>query len=335
MARVSLLFRTDVHVADRSPSSWKGDYTAEVLNSLEQIGLIADDHSVQAVLDGGDFFHVKTASRNSHGLIIQVAKIHAKYPCKVFCVEGNHDVSGNNLDTIEQQPLGVLYEAKVFYHLREEVFSDEDVEVRVVGVPYSPDRTLDELRSIQKRKRPISGGRREKLVAVVHALAGKNPPAHVEEFFGEPVFRYEDLITPDGPDVWCFGHWHQDQGIEEIDGRWFVNQGAVSRGALVRENLERTPKVAIIRVCDEDLSVLSVPLKVAPSSEVFDLERKERRDQEAKVIDQFVSVLGESVDFDPSVGIEENVQKLSFAADVRSLAVDYLTQAREQKKGRR
>lgn len=328
MARLAFLFRTDVHAADRSPSSWKGDYPAEIFSNLEQIGALAKAHKCQAVLDGGDFFHVKAANRNSHSLIVRITKIHSAYPCEVWCIEGNHDISGNNLGTIEQQPLGVLYESKVFRHLREEVFEDDELRVRVVGVPYDPDLTLDRLRAIQKQPGDTH------LIAIVHALAGKNPPAHVEDFFGEPVFKYESLVTDSGPDVWCFGHWHRDQGIEEIGGKYFVNQGSVSRGALVRENLERTPKVALIE-CSDEVKVTPIPLSVLPATEVFDVEKKERRDREVEIIDQFVSAIGDSVEFDPTVDVEDNIQKLNheFASDVRETALDYLTRARE-KKGR-
>lgn len=324
MSRLSFLFRTDVHAADKGPDSWKGDYPGEIWANLEQIGELARQHQATAVLDGGDFFHVKAPTRNSHGLVSKVARIHADYPCPVFCVEGNHDMAYNNLDTIERQPLGVLYDTGVFRLLRQEVFETEGCRVRIVGVPFVPDRGLDYLRSLKKQPGD------DKLIAIVHALAGKNPPAHVEDFFGEPVFRYGDLIFDDGPDVWCFGHWHKDQGIELMDGRWFVNQGAVSRGALVRENLERNPKVALIVVDGPDLNVTSIPLKVAPASEVFDLARKDRRDKEGEIIERFVRRLEEDIKFDASASIEESVQGLAFAPEVRSLALRYLERAREK-----
>lgn len=324
MNRLAFLFRTDVHAADKSPDSWKGDYPSEIWSNLEQIGELAKLHRAAAVLDGGDFFHVKAPTRNSHGLVAKVSRIHAGYPCPTYSIEGNHDIAYNNLDTIERQPLGVLYEAGVFRHLREEEFVDGDCRVRVVGVPYVPDRGLEYLRSLKKKPGDT------RLIAIVHALAGSNPPAHVEDFFGEPVFRYGDLLFDDGPDVWCFGHWHKDQGIELIEGRWFVNQGAVSRGALVRENLERTPKVALITVAGSDLNVDSIPLKVAPAKEVFDLDRKERRDKEGEIIERFVRRLEEDAKFDPAASIETSVQSLEFAPEVRSLALQYLERAREK-----
>lgn len=321
---LSFIFRTDVHVSDRSPASWKGDYPAEIWSNLEQIGELAKKYKATAVLDGGDYFHVKAPTRNSHSLVVKTAEIHAMYPCPTYCVEGNHDIAYNNLDTIEKQPLGVLYASGVFKHLREVVFKEGSLQVRVVGVPYSPFRTLEELRAIQKQPGDTH------LIAIVHALASKNPPAHVEDFFNEPVFKYQDLVTPNGPDVYCFGHWHRDQGIEEVEGVRFVNQGAVSRGALVRENLDRIPKVALIECSKEGISVGSIPLKVAPASEVFDIVRKERAEAETRSIDQFVERLQSDIKLNTAANIETTISGLSFASEVRDMALNYLAQARSK-----
>jgi len=194
---MKLLFRTDCHVSDRSPLSWKGDYQAEVWDLLTQVGHIAEEQAVEAVLDGGDYFHVKAATRNSHALVARTASLHAGYPCPVYHVEGNHDMAHNNLDTVDRQPIGVLYEAGVFKKLRDVTFGEGPECVRVVGFPYAPNRTLDELRQAHKKDG-------EHLVAIVHQLAAENPPTRVEEFFGEPVFRYRDLVYEGGPDAWCF-----------------------------------------------------------------------------------------------------------------------------------
>lgn len=318
MPRLSFLCRTDTHVCDRSPGSWKGDYPAEIWSNLEQIGQLAKQHEVTAVLDGGDYFHVKAASKNPHALVAKSAKIHQAYPCPTWCIEGNHDVQFNNLETLDRQPLGVLYAANVFQHLREQVFKDGSVQTRVVGVPYSPVRTLADLRSIQKKPGDTF------LVAVVHALAGKNPPPEVEDFFHEPVFRYGDLVTPNGPDCWIFGHWHRDQGIEVIEGKQFINQGAISRGALIRENLERTPKVALIEMTNQRLVVTSIPLVVLPASEVFDLERKKQDEAERQDLDLFVQRLVLNSDLNPTESIQQNIQSLgSFAERVRDKALYY------------
>jgi DNA repair exonuclease SbcCD nuclease subunit len=324
MPRLSFLFRTDTHFCDRSPSSWKGDYHAEITSNLTQIGHLAREHGVKAVLDGGDFFHVKSASKNPHSLIVDTARIHAAYPCPTYSIEGNHDITYNLLDTVPKQPIGVLYETGVFQKLRETVLEDGGFRVRIVGVPYSPHRTAEELRAIQKQPGD------DFLIAIVHSLAGEEPPPNVKDFFNEPVFRYDHLITKDGPDVWCFGHWHKDQGVVGLGHKTFVNQGALSRGALVNENLQRTPKVSLITFEPGKIEVMGIEMKVAPADEVFDLERKERMEKEHRDIDQFIAKLQSDAAFDPSETIEANIQGLSFAAEVKQLALDYLDRARAE-----
>lgn len=320
------LFRTDVHAADKAPVSWKADYRAEVLDNLRQIGDLAKTYKVDAVLDGGDFFHVKSPVKTSHSLVVEVMQLHAKhYPCPVYSIEGNHDVVGNNLDTIDQQPLGVLYTAGTFKMLREEVFERDGVKVRVVGIGYNKSLTVEDIQALRKTDEDC-------LIAVVHALASENPPPSVEEFFGEPVFKYDSLIFDRGPDVFLFGHWHRDQGISVIDGRHFVNQGAVSRGALVKENLERIPKVALITVEKGVLEVESIPLSVLPASEVFDLEAKQRQDTENVVIDMFVQELNTNFEVaDSEVSVEAaiaNMSNMNFATTIRDRALQYFERVR-------
>lgn len=322
MPRVAFIFRTDTHVADRSPASWKGDYPAEIWSNLEQVGRMTKERDITAVLDGGDYFHVKAANRTSHGANIRTAEIHKAYGCPTYCVEGNHDLAYNNLESLDRQPLGVLYAAGIFQHLREAVFTDGDLTVRVVGVPYHPRRQLDELLALQKKPGD------DYLVAIVHALASESPPAKVEDFFGEPVFKYADLVTPDGPDVWCFGHWHKDQGITEIRGKQFVNQGAVSRGALTHENTMRVPQVSLMEFEATGPSFKTLPLIVAPAEDVFDFEKKERVESENRSLDLFIEHLQEDAAFDPTATIDSNVRSLDFAADVRDLALQYLERAR-------
>jgi DNA repair exonuclease SbcCD nuclease subunit len=324
--KLSFLFRTDCHVSDRNPESWRGDYPSEVWSNLVQVGNLARAHAVRAVLDGGDYFHVKAASRTPHSLVERTARIHEAYPCPVWSIEGNHDITYNSLDSVPKQPIGVLYASKVFHQLRETVFEEESLRVRVVGLPYSPFRSLDEIRAI--RKKPGD----DHLIVVCHQLAGDSPPDTAEDFFGEPVFNYEDLIRdiPDGPSVFCFGHWHKDLGVSEIGSVQFVNTGALSRGALVRDNLSRTPKVTVLEVTQEGVRVREIPLQVPPAVEVFDLARKERQEREGKEIEQFVQHLQANANTDPSAKIEDSIESLSFAKDVMDLAKHYLERARSE-----
>lgn len=319
---MKFIARTDVHITDKKPASWKGDYYGEILDSLKQVRQLAVDHGATAVLDGGDFFHFKSPMKNPHGLVREVIDHHRGYPCPVFTVEGNHDQSNQSLTTIPSQPLGVVLAAGAFQLLREEVFMADGLQVRVVGLPYIPDRSRE---SIQVRKKPGD----THLILVVHALAGENPPSSVEDFFGEPVFKYDEFAQViDGPDLVFLGHWHKDQGVVTLDtpsGQCtFVNTGSLSRGALIRENLERIPKAAVIEVTHSGVVVTQIPLSVAPAVDVFDIDRKEQRDQERDNIEAFVQKLRIDLTSE-STDLVDSVRKLGgFDTKVVQEAVRYL-----------
>jgi outer membrane translocation and assembly module TamA len=115
-----------------------------------------------------------------------------------------------------------------------------------------------------------------------------------------------------------------------IGGTQFVNLGAVSRGALIRENTHRTPKVALIEATKERIRVLQIPLDVAPAEDVFDFDRKERQEAEETNIEQFVTILQTNANFNPDASIEDNLNTLNVAVEIRDLARDYLDRARAE-----
>lgn len=323
---MKLVFRTDVHASDHSPASWKGDYLAEIVCSLDQIATFAKTRGAAAILDGGDFFHVKAATRNSHALVQQMISLHRSYGLPVYAIEGNHDIAYNNLDSVGRQPIGVMFAAGVFQRLRETVLESDGLRVRLVGVPYDSDLTLDALRAIRKQPGDTH------LIVLAHCLAAPNPSAMTEDLFGEPVFKYSDLMSPDGPDVWCFGHWHKDQGVTTIGSTHFVNTGSVSRGALTHENITRQPKAVLLTLTSEGVTYEEIPLTVAPPEDVFDFAAKTRAEEEKGAIAEFVSRLQLSATTNPEQAIENTLNGLEYAKDVRDLALNYLERARTELK---
>src|SRR3989344_4231877 len=117
---IRLVWRTDVHMADSGPSSRTDDWTETVLGKLGQVRDVAKKWGASAIIDGGDFFHIKSPSRNSHELIQRVARHHSDYPCPVFCCPGNHDSVYGDYAFLGQQPLGVLFAAGVYKRLYDE-----------------------------------------------------------------------------------------------------------------------------------------------------------------------------------------------------------------------
>lgn len=287
---VTLVWRTDLHLADIPPRSRTDNWADTLIDKVRQIGVIAEEENASAVIDGGDFFHVKAPSRNSHRLVVQAAEAHGAYPCPVYACVGNHDCKYGDYTLLHEQPLGVLYESGVFRRLYDQYeahISDAEVNVRVVGVPYHGTQyDMSRIRNVKK-------GEEDYLVVVAHLLAS---PSGGSMFEGEDIVKYSDLSGLDG-DVYAFGHWHKDQGVVEIaDSKYVVNIGSLSRGSLSQDELSRTPSVAVINLSRSGIEIAQRPLDVIPPDEVFDLEGKLREDIREESVEAFVGSIKETLE---------------------------------------
>lgn len=321
---VRLLWRTDVHLSDTSPASRKDDWTSTVLGKLRQVGSLASKLNVDAVLDGGDFFHVKSPGRNTHDLVRRTADVHKNYPCPVYANVGNHDCVYGDYKYIDQQPLGVLFSTGVFnrcYDDHEVVLTGSDgTKVRIVGVPYHG-TSYDMTRFEQIKK-----GDEDFLVCMAHVLAS---PSGGTMFEGEDIIKYSDLTQYD-PDVMLFGHWHKDQGVVHVGNKTVVNVGSLTRGSLSQDELLRRPAVVQLDlVRGKPVQTTVIRLRVADSSVVFDVAAKMRAEERASTMDTFVESLRTRLILDPGVSLEDKVREMVGVPDVvRERVLSYIEQAK-------
>jgi hypothetical protein len=222
--------------------------------------------------------------------------------------------------TLEDQPLMVLYKSDAVRQLTvPQLFAGG--RVCVTGVPYKRDLVLDDL--VQQLGAAPDRNLGITNIAVVHAYASLKGGM----FFDSPVLKYGDLVAAcPHIDVWVFGHWHIDQGIECIDGKLFVNVGAVSRGALRDEPTERIPKVGLIEV-DTDTGLCAareIPLLVRPAEEVFAVAKRDELRRENEAVERFVSRLREQAAVSSVGDIRDAVLKMEAPDAVRERALDYL-----------
>ncbi|OHD26968.1 MAG: hypothetical protein A2Y38_08105 [Spirochaetes bacterium GWB1_59_5] len=327
---ITLVWRTDAHLADQAPQSRKDDWRETVLGKLRQVGGIAQAAKADAVLDGGDLFHVKTPSRNTHETVGLMADLHAGYPCPTYGCVGNHDVKYGDLRFLDESPLGTLFKAGVIHRLydqHEAWFERDGVSVRVVGIPYHGSQ-YD-----QNRLSRIVRGKETYLVVVAHLLAS---PLGGSLFEKEDILRYADLANHDA-DVWLFGHYHKDQGIQRISakGKFVVNVGSLSRGALSEDDVKRTPQAVILRfTARHGVQVEPVPLTVEPPDQVFDLEGRVRQESRQLSVEQFVDNLRAALVETEKATLLEDVQKLPNIPDrVRERAILYLEETAEATDG--
>jgi DNA repair exonuclease SbcCD nuclease subunit len=320
MSKIRFITSSDEHISDIAPGFRKDDYRASILKKLEWQGQFAKKCGSNAVLRGGDLFHVKAANRTSHATMQMVARLHKNYSCPTFSLAGNHDMTNNDPDSVmRQQPLGVLFSTHTVNPLKNEIFESGSLKVRVVGIDYTTDLGLDYIHdSVRKTDED------QHVVAFIHALAGMAPSEKTQSFFNENIIDYRDLVFQGCPDVYIFGHYHKDQGIVDHLGVQFVNLGAISRGALTFENLERKPKVSMLTFDSAGLSVEEVIVPHEDSSQIFDLDLKKRIDTERKDLNDFIQKLKSDISISYDVKREE---LKDYPEDLRALANELIEAA--------
>ena len=282
MDGVTLVHRTDLHLSDEPPASRTDDWASTCIDKLAQIGEIARATRAAAVIDTADFFHLKSPSRNSHSLVQRAADVHLTYPCPVYSNIGNHDVKYGAMEFLSESPLGVLFSSGVFHRLYDEheaVFEGGGIKVRVVGIPYHGTKyDMNRLTSLVK-------GDEDYLVVSAHLLAS---PGGGTMFEAEDIVKYSDLANM-APDVWCFGHWHKNQGIREVaTGKWVVNLGSLTRGSLTQDEMNRTPSVAVMDFSKRGVAIREVQLRVTPAKDVFDVAGRQRMEARTASVDALV-----------------------------------------------
>lgn len=325
MSEIRFITSSDEHLCDNNPGYRIGSFRDDILEKLAWQGRFAKQFDADAVLRGGDFFHHKNPRDTTMATVAKAASIHRSYHCPTFALSGNHDMSKNDPSSIPRQPLGVLFKSGVFNNLNDHRFHSGSMTVRVVGVDYTVGLTNN---GIQDKVRKVSGD--TYTIAFVHALAAMAPSEKIQSFFNEPVFDYRDLVFEGCPDVYIFGHYHKDQGIQEHLGVKFVNLGAVSRGALTFENMERKPKISSLVFNSQGISVEEHVIPSKDASDIFDLEKKKVIDKEKRSIDEFVAKLtSDRKKGDDSSIIDKlaDFQKSDYPQDLKNLVSNTLEAA--------
>jgi len=327
---IKFLWRTDVHFADNTPLRRTGSWLSDVTNKLAWVGQKGQELGVDFVIDGGDFFDVKSPHRNSHNLVRVASQVHKdNYPMPVYALVGNHDVKYGNIDYLPEQPLGVLFASGVFKQfggLDSEIVMEKDgIKVKVVGIPYhGTSYDWDAIKKVGERK-----GDADYFFVCCHLLASvKGGVGAMYE--GEDIVPYSDL-EGQGVDAWFFGHWHKDQGITELsDGTVVVNVGSLTRGALHLDDMDRQPCVVEV-VCDSGVATVNrhdVPVRsVFEAFKVEDkLEELEDKERMEEVVERMKAVFRQGEE-SKEISLIDRVRALSIPNPVQERAILYLEQS--------
>ncbi len=300
---------TDIHLADKNPSSRIDNYMEAILNKLEQARDICIERKIDVALCGGDIFHIKTPTKNSHYLVSKTIDVFKSFPCPIFSIYGNHDLRQDNISTLPKQPFYTLVKSGALTYLYDEFF--DNGKVRIFGMDYC---------SFPKEEDFNKENKGEKVqICVAHV----NASSKFSDLFGEKVYRYQDLQNT-SPDIFVFGHYHPDQDIEICNEKHFINVGSLSRGSLKKDELQRIPNLGYIEISDDySIKTEKIPLKVSPPDKIFDLDMKNKEEREQEEIEKFITEMKDKLVVNKSDNIEEKIKSLNFERTIIDKAMFY------------
>ena len=143
MIEFTFITANDIHISDLNPRSRKDNFKESVLDKIEQIRVACNKLKADALLIAGDLFNFKAPTKNSHGLVRELIEVFKTFKCPIYMIPGNHDITGNNLESLNSQPLGVLFASETVINLTHKVLDKKGVKISLVGIPYTEDLDLD------------------------------------------------------------------------------------------------------------------------------------------------------------------------------------------------
>lgn len=306
----------DAHVSDKGPRTRSDDYAKAVLKKIHFVGKLAENRKAAAILEAGDLLHAKEPSKVSHSLVKSMMVLFRSFSCPVLSVYGNHEQPLMNMrDARDRHPKSVLYAAGVITHPTEQgyVLKEDGLQVRVVGFDYDHSEHEQDVPWYERVHREPED---DWVICVAHTYAG---PKGGKMPDGTPKWDYRKMLNSKA-DLFFFGHEHTDQGIELIGGKYFVNNGALSRGSLTDDNVTREVNVVRIVLTPDSItpSLVKVP-NAQNSSDIFDFSVKKQTKQSEEIVD-FISKLSQSKPID----LEDLIEKSPFSNKSKKIVRELL-----------
>lgn len=251
---------TDTHYTARNPVSRKDTLFQTSIDKTREILNIGIEHNVDAYLHAGDFFDSPDISDNVAGII---GSIYREFPKPVIVIAGNHDIKGNNIDTLDQTKLGLLGRLGVVRLLNygEKIFFEKNgLKIQITGSPSDFGINRNKEMFILKEKEA------DVAIHMAHAMILRD-----DANFGDYV-PIREIQEETQADVTFSGDFHLGFETVQSNGKYFINPGAMVRKYNFVEEMQRTVQIALITINDDkSINIEMIPLKTAkPGEEVLD-----------------------------------------------------------------
>lgn len=328
--RIGVIF--DPHVSDKAPSTRKDDYRSAILRKLDFCVQEANTRRYAALLISGDLFHRKIPAHNSHALISNLLAIFEQAKMPIICIAGNHDISGN-MTTFAQQPMFVLKQAGVLSLMDNDkpiVLTEGQTTVSINGAAFSSFRDKKDAATLYNLNHADNAVK----IGLFHQMILPDG----DTFFSDYI-NFSDLLSVNS-DIIVDGHYHVgfDPSLQEVNGKYFLNGGALSRGSSENFNLNKVPCYVELSV-EQGLNGLfsvtaeDIPVPHKKAEDIFDFVAIKRK-KDDKVLQSFIQNLSEfevaSLSSTSPDGVLRILKTMGMEDRLLSKAEMYLTSASER-----
>lgn len=309
---MKILLTSDIHLSDKSPSMCTESYLDDLFDLLRECSRQCLIRDARAFVIAGDLFDNKIPFRNSHKLVQMLISILKDFPCEVYIVPGNHDETGDKVQSVfTTQPLGIVYRSDAAKLLMEwndsppseySEFGGSEA-LPIFGVPWLAEwdyKDKEEVRDQAVQNALVAltedEGNEDPLLVVTHAPFF--PPGQESPYENYPVNKFAKFVrnaVEHSRKVSVFyGHIHDYHGSYMSDnGITFANSGALSRGSLSEYNLKRPIRLAEWDSNTGEFDIFEINHK--PAEEVFLLEKAAEIKKSQLEADSFLENVGTTV----------------------------------------
>lgn len=255
-----LLYLTDTHIKSTTPENRKDNFLETIYRKLLEVAGLCRDLQVDFVIHGGDIFDHPHPDQSSWELLCEFLQ---ELACPLYCVAGNHDLINQQLDSLQNAALGTLARTGKIRLLQpqEMVYLDKgNCVVQLSGQHFYGGMDLHKNSAdyiVKKKNCDLA-------IHVVHGML--LPKAFSDKISCTLISE----VASTEADFTLGAHAHLGYH-ETVDGKFFLNPGALARLTNLQRELVRKPQVLYLDFTTS-AAYRFIPLQSAlPGSEVLDI----------------------------------------------------------------
>lgn len=317
---IRALVLNDVHLAASPPMGCTERYTDDIKNMLLEARDYARSNGCAYTIFTGDFFHSKRGT--PPGLIRWAMELLQDWPGRRLAIVGNHDQSYRGIDSIPDQPIGLLFQDEALEWLTEDIITDDIDEVgrARIQIQWSPANFFPE---IDHDPANFSLKRAEGVDWAVKVAHGTiTPPGKPFPYHTIPM----DTIDVTGMDLCLYGHPHYDVGVNTVGKTTFACLGSLGRTQANEDEYTRVMRILQVQFGKDDFFLDELLLgRAAPAEELFLAKSAKGADE-----DRALSRLMKHIDATTLIeqgSVDEVLATLPGDGRAKKRLVEYLTKA--------